>query len=93
MINEEKDQTIENNVDEKEDHVIEESVNDIGIVVNCIKLNVRKEPNKASKAVKIIDALTEVEVVTKESTYNFYKVILPSGVEGYCMKKFIELKS
>ena len=81
MVNEEKDQTIENSVD------------DIGIVVNCIKLNVRKEPNKTSNIIQIIDALTEVRVIVKDSTYNFYKVILPSAVEGYCMKKFIELKS
>ena len=81
MVNEEKDQTIENSVD------------DIGIVVNCIKLNVRKEPDKTSDIIQIIDALTEVRVIPKGSTYNFYKVILPSGIEGYCMKKFIELKS
>ena len=81
MVNEEKNQTIENSVD------------DIGIVVNCIKLNVRKEPNKTSDIIQIIDALTEVRVIVKDSTYNFYKVILSSGVEGYCMKKFIELKS
>ena len=81
MINEEKDKTIEHSVDH------------IGIVVTCIKLNVRKEPNKTSDIIQIIDALTEVRVITKDSTYNFYKVILPSGIEGYCMKKFIELKS
>ena len=81
MVNEEKDQTIENSVD------------DIGIVVNCIKLNVRKEPDKTSDIIQIIDALTEVRVIPKDSAYNFYKVILPSGVEGYCMKKFIEIKS
>ena len=81
MINEEKNQGIEISVD------------DIGVVVNCIKLNVRKEPNKTSEIIQIIDALTEVRVIVKDSTYNFYKVILPSGVEGYCMKKFIELKS
>lgn len=81
MINEEKDQVIENNV------------KDTGIVVNCIKLNVRKEPDKTSNIIQIIDALTEVRVIMKDSTYNFYKVILSSGVEGYCMKKFIELKS
>ena len=81
MVNEEKDQAIENSID------------DIGIVVNCIKLNVRKEPDKTSDIIQIIDALTEVRVIVKDSTYNFYKVILPSGIEGYCMKKFIELKS
>ena len=81
MVNEEKDKTIENSVD------------DIGIVVNCIKLNVRKEPDKTSDIIQIIDSLTEVRVIPKDSTYNFYKEILPSGIEGYCMKKFIELKS
>lgn len=81
MINEEKNQGIESSVD------------DIGVVVNCIKLNVRKEPDKTSNIIQIIDALTEVRVIVKDSTYNFYKVILPSGIEGYCMKKFIELKS
>lgn len=80
-------------IDEEKDLTVENSVEDVGVVVNCIKLNVRKEPNKNSKVIKIIDALSEVRVIRKDSTYNFYKVILSSGEEGFCMKKFIEVKS
>lgn len=66
-----------------------------GVVSGCELLNVRKENNKGSEIIGIISADTEVEVdlSVDTSTEEFYKVIvIPSGLEGYCMKKFINLK-
>ena len=62
-----------------------------GMVVNCTRLNVRKEPNKNAKVIRILDKGNCVMIDLENSTEDFYKVSTPSG-EGYCMKNFIEVK-
>ena len=66
----------------------------VGIVVNCEKLNLRRTPLKDSDGANIItELLSGVAVVIDEdeSTPNFYKVTTETGLEGYCMRRFIEL--
>lgn len=63
-----------------------------GIVTDCLKLNIRKEPSPNSRIVCAIDCLTEVIIDEKESTDEFYKICTVSGVEGFCMKKFITIQ-
>ena len=64
----------------------------IGFVIDCAKLNVRSEPYIDSDIVCVIPGSTEVEVDEENSTDDFYKICTYSGVEGFCMKKFIQLK-
>lgn len=66
-----------------------EAVN--GVVCNCAKLNVREKPAAGSRVVSIIDAGSELSVVTDESFGNFYKICTASGVEGYCVKDYVRL--
>ena len=69
-----------------------------GIVTNCTRLNVRKEADKEAEIVCVINKGVNVAVNLDESTEDFYKVCTPAGtgdlfgVEGYCMKQFIEIK-
>ena len=66
----------------------------VGIVANCEKLNLRRSPLKDSDGANIITELlpgVAVVIDEDESTPNFYKVITEDGLEGYCMKQFIEL--
>lgn len=66
----------------------------VGIVANCEKLNLRRSPLKDSDGANIItELLSGVAVVIDEdeSTPDFYKVITETGLEGYCMRRFIEL--
>ena len=66
----------------------------VGTVHNCAKVNLRRSPYKDSDGKNIItELLTGVAVVIDEdeSTPNFYKVITEDGLEGYCMRQFIEL--
>lgn len=66
----------------------------VGIVVNCEKLNLRRSPLKDSDGANIITELipsTAVVIDEDESTPNFYKVTTETGLEGYCMRQFIEL--
>ena len=65
----------------------------IGSVVDCIMLNVRKEPSIESEILCEISWSTELMVYEDESTDEFYKICTASGIEGYCMKKFISINS
>ena len=63
----------------------------LGVVVNCIKLNVRKKPHPKATIVTTVACDTEVEINEKESTKDFYNVCTAAGVEGFCMKRFISV--
>lgn len=65
----------------------------IGSVVDCKMLNVRKEPSIESEVLCEISWSTELMIYEEESTDEFYKICTASGVEGYCMKKFISINS
>lgn len=63
-----------------------------GIVDNCDKLNVRISPIMSATPLAVISKDNEVQIDMANSTSEWYKVTTPSGVEGYCMKKFITIK-
>lgn len=63
----------------------------LGVVTNCIKLNVRKAPFKDADVACVIPLATEVRVTIEESTEEFYRVSTEAGVEGFCMKKYINI--
>ena len=89
---------IEEAAAEPADQPVEESPNKeskVGIVANCEKLNLRRSPLKDSDGANIItELLPGVAVIIDEdkSTPNFYRVITEDGLEGYCMRQFIEVK-
>ena len=62
-----------------------------GVVTDCLKLNVRKEPNSEAEVIGQITAATKLVVYENESEDEFYKICTYSGIEGYCMKKFISI--
>ena len=77
--------------------VVEEVVEEVkapvvGVVADCKKLNVRKAPNPNASVVCEIAVGTEVEIDEANSTGEFYKVVLASGMEGFCMKKYISAR-
>ena len=89
---------IEEATAEPVDQPVEESPkkeSKVGIVANCEKLNLRRSPLKDSDGANIITELlpgVAVVIDEDESTPNFYKVITEDGLEGYCMRQFIEVK-
>ena len=40
----------------------------------------------------VIDCLSQVDVDLDGSTKDFCKVRTPDGIEGFCMKKYIQLR-
>lgn len=71
--------------------VVEETpvVEKHGVVTDCVRLNVREAPNIESNVVCEIDCSSDMIVYEEESTEDFYKVCTATGVEGFCMKKYI----
>jgi len=90
-VEEKNEEVAESSVEETKEEVIEEQSDEealgIGVVTDCLELNVRKQPSKDAEIIKTINALTEV-VILKEIN-EFYEVALKTGDSGYCMKKYI----
>lgn len=60
--------------------------------VNCEKLNVRSDATVDSEPVGVINRDSKVFIYEDESTEEFYKVCTATGLEGYCVKKFISVQ-
>lgn len=79
-------------VEEKNEYIVK------GTVVECDKLNVRKEPSKDADILCVINKGDEVQVnlkiegEPKIGDVSFYQVYTASGVEGYCMTKYISIE-
>lgn len=68
-----------------------EAPKNLGKVIDCVKLNVREEPSTKAFVVFEIPVGSTVFIDETCSTDEFYKICTEHGVEGYCMKKFIEI--
>jgi len=64
-----------------------------GIVSGCKRLNIRKEPSRVADVICEVSEGTTLMVVQSESTDDWFKVYTEAGVEGYCMKNFVTIKS
>lgn len=64
----------------------------LGTVVNCPRLRVREHPSINAVVAAEIDEGSEVVINEDKSTEEFYSVITVTGLEGYCMKDYIQLK-
>lgn len=68
-----------------------EVVKKVGVVTDCLKLNVREKASTDSDVVCVIDASSEIVIDEEASTDTFYKICTAAGVEGFCMKQYITL--
>lgn len=62
----------------------------IGTVVRCDCLNVRNKPTKSGDIVAVIPVGKKVTIDLEKSNDLWYGVQLKTGVEGFCMKEYIE---
>ena len=86
---EEAEEIVEEPMVEAEQPVEEVVEQKMGVVVDCVKLNVREFPDPNADVVCTINASTNLIIDEDESTDEYYKICTEAGVEGYCMKKFI----
>lgn len=82
-------------MDEMLNDIVEQSepISDpiFGVVANCKLLNVREAPDKNSEILTTIGQGDEIMIDIDASTDDFYSVCTETGVEGYCMRQFIEV--
>ena len=64
----------------------------VGIVTGCIKLNIRKAASPTAEVLGLIEEGSEVQINNDFDAPDFYKVSAATGLEGFCMKKFITVK-
>ena len=57
-------------------------------VVNCNKLNVRKEPNANSEIVTVLDEGATVEIISTD--IRGFRKVKTTDLKGYCMSFYIE---
>ena len=94
----EEDETVIPEVEETPEIVlVEETVETVtlpetvtGVVANCAKLNVRVAPVANAEVVCVLAAKTEIEISVAESTDEWFKICTAAGIEGYCMRNFVD---
>ena len=63
-----------------------------GTVANCSKLNVREKAKLNAEIVTIINAGAQVTIDVAKSTKDWFCVTTATGINGFCMKKFVNAK-
>ena len=61
-----------------------------GTVVNCTKLNIRANPSATANVVCILEVNSEMQIDVSKSNNEWFSVCTATGIEGYCMRKFVE---
>lgn len=64
----------------------------IGMVTGCRQLNIRKEPRLDADVLCYVPVNSELAINTAESTDEWLRVFTATGVEGYCMSKYVFIK-
>ena len=63
-----------------------------GMVDGWSKLNVRAEANLFADIVCVLDNRSEIAIDVGKSDRDWFFVCTATGVEGYCMRKFVEAR-
>lgn len=90
-LNDSVEDTIEIDDSVSADEIVEETESPslIGVVSGCAKLNIRKESNIISEPVCIVPEKSVLLIDQDLSTDEWYKVYTETGMEGFCMKKYV----
>ena len=63
-----------------------------GVVINCAKLNVRAEPSVDADVICVLNANSEIEINVTKSTDKWFNVCTATGIEGYCMRQYVDAR-
>lgn len=63
----------------------------VGIVKDCARLNVRREPSMESDVLVTVTLGDEIDVFQDKSDADWYAVCTAAGVEGFCMRNFVNV--
>jgi hypothetical protein len=82
-------ETVEESIAPTEPEEIKEI---IGVVTGCGKLNVRQSPSVSADVLCEVSLKTELVIDLDRSNDGWFSVCTPAGIEGFCMRKFVEVK-
>lgn len=63
-----------------------------GVVSGCAKLNVRSDASLFADVVCTLDVMSELMIDVNKSTKDWLYICTATGIEGYCMKKFVDAR-
>ena len=64
----------------------------IGVVIDCRKLNIRKEPSANADVVCEVPESSELLIDISKSTAEWFNVCTTAGVDGFCMRKYVSIE-
>jgi hypothetical protein len=64
----------------------------VGVVANCNSLNVREHPERTATVIDILRAGAEVQVDVSNKFDKWIHVYTVTGLDGFCMKEYIDMK-
>ena len=69
-------------IEEQETELCEDAArNVIGVITDCLKLNIREKPTKDSRVVTVVTCLDELEIDMGDSNDDWYAVCMTNGIE------------
>ena len=63
-----------------------------GVVANCTKLNIRKEPSIHAEILGVVNVDSEMKIDMDKSNDKWFYVSTAVGIDGYCMRDFVNAK-
>lgn len=88
-VNETEEEMIEESEAVEEVKETKEENTLVGYVSGCAKLNIREEAYPGATILCTVPEKAVLLIDVSESTTEWYKIYTESGMEGYCMKKFV----
>lgn len=61
-----------------------------GTIAGCAKLNVRSDASLFADVVCTLDVMSEIMIDVDKSTKDWLYICTATGIEGYCMRKFVD---
>lgn len=63
----------------------------VGVVTDCVRLNIRKAPSKTAEPVCVVDVNAALVIDLDGTDKEWFKVYTETGVEGYCMRQYVRV--
>lgn len=86
-----EDEILEQLDAENTEQLEDDSISVIGIVTDCLKLNIRKEAKADADVLCEAPALSKLMIDMSKSNDEWLSVCTEAGFEGFCMKKYVSI--
>ena len=63
-----------------------------GVVANCTKINIRKDPSVHAEILGVVNVDSEMKIDMDKSNDKWFYVSTAVGIDGYCMRDFVNAK-